>query len=192
LFGRSFARDFAKNRSDKKNRLTMATSSPAATVAPAISATLAPRRSSKLLIGIVIAVGLIAAGGAAAYVFLPRFMGAASTETAKAPTPEKPIFLTLEPLTVNLQSEGRGRFLQIGMAVRVRDEQTKAQLVEFMPEVRSRLLLLLSNRAPESVVAPEDKAKLAEEIRKALSTPLAPDTPELGISSVSFNTFVVQ
>ena len=68
----------------------------------------------------------------------------------------------LDPLTVNLQSEGRGRFLQIGMALRVRDEQTKAQLVEFMPEVRSRLLLLLSNRAPDSIVSPEDKAKLAE------------------------------
>ena len=158
----------------------MATSSSAANAIPADTGS---RRSSKLLIGLLIAAGLVVAGGAA-YVLVPRFMGSPATaEAAKAPVPEKPIFLMLDPLTVNLQ---------IGMALRVRDEQTKAQLVEFMPEVRSRLLLLLSNRAPDSIVSPEDKAKLAEEIRKALSTPLTAGSPELGISSVSFNTFVVQ
>jgi flagellar FliL protein len=66
--------------------------------------------------------------------------------------PEKPIFVALEPLTVNLQSEGRPRFLHVGMALKVRDEQAKAQIVEFMPELRSRLLMLLSNRPPESLV----------------------------------------
>ncbi|RSZ47267.1 MULTISPECIES: flagellar basal body-associated protein FliL [unclassified Variovorax] len=154
----------------------------------------APGRSPKLLIWIVVAVGLIAAIGAAAYFLLPRFTGgAASTaEAAKPATPEKPIFVMLEPLTVNLQAEGRSRFLQIGMALRVRDEHTKSQIVEFMPELRSRLLVLLSNRPPESLVTPEDKAKLADEIRKALNAPLTPETPELGISSVSFNIFVVQ
>lgn len=170
----------------------MATSNPAATAA---SATLpAPRRSSKLLIGLAIAVGLVAVS-AAAYVFVPRFMNAsasASAEPAKPPAPEKPIFLALEPLTVNLQSEGRPRFLQIGMALRVPDEHTKAQIVEYMPELRSRLLMLLSNRTPDTLVTPEGKAKLAEEIRTALNTPLAAGQPPLGISNVSFNTFVVQ
>ena len=28
---------------------------------------------------------------------------------------EKPIFVTMEPLTVNLQSEGRGKFLHVGI-----------------------------------------------------------------------------
>lgn len=171
----------------------MASSSPAATVAPAASAMPAPRRFPKLLIGLVVAVGVIAAAGAAAYVFLPRFMGAGATaEAARPPAPEKPIFLMLEPLTVNLQSEGRSRFLQIGMALRVRDEHAKAQIVEFMPELRSRLLVVLSNRPPESLVTPEDKARLAEEIRTTLNAPLTPETPELGIASVSFNSFVVQ
>lgn len=172
----------------------MASSSPVATAASLSAASPAPRRSSKLLIALVIVIG-IAAAGAAAYVFIPRLTGGAAapaTEAAKAPTPEKPIFVMLDPLTVNLQSEGRSRFLQIGMALKVRDEQTKAHIVEFMPELRSRLLVLLSNRPPESLVTPEDKARLAEEIRKALNAPLAAEMPELGIASVSFNTFVVQ
>lgn len=168
----------------------MATSSPVATAA-ASAAQPASRRSSKLLIGLVIAFG-IAAAGAAAYAFLPRFMGTPAAEVAKAPAPAKPIFVMLDPLTVNLQSEGRSRFLQIGMALKVRDEQAKAQIVEFMPELRSRLLVLLSNRPPESLVTSDDKAKLAEEIRGALNAPLAAGMPELGIASVSFNSFVVQ
>jgi len=170
----------------------MAPPTSVANAAPASASLPPPRRSPKLLIGIVLAVGLLAAAGAAAYVFLPHFTGAASAETAKPPVPEKPIFVMLDPLTVNLQSEGRSRFLQIGMALRVRDEHAKAQIVEFMPELRSRLLVQLSNRAPESLVTPEDKARLAEEIRTALNAPLTPQTPELGISSVSFNIFVVQ
>jgi|UniRef100_UPI000D375536 flagellar FliL protein len=169
----------------------MATSSSAATAVPAAQP--ASKRSSKLLIGLAVVVGLVAVGGAA-YTFVPRFMTASSSapEAAKPPPAEKPIFLALEPLTVNLQSEGRPRFLQIGMALRVPDEHTKAQIVEYMPELRSRLLLLLSNRTPDSLVTPEDKAKLAEEIRKTLNGPLAPQQPALGITSVSFNTFVVQ
>ena len=168
----------------------MATSTPVATAVPAPKA---PRRFSKLLIGLLVALGL-AAVAAAAYTFIPRFMNTSSAgaEPAKAAEPEKPIFLMLEPLTVNLQSEGRSRFLQIGMALRVPDEKTKAQIVEYMPELRSRLLMLLSNRTPDTLVTPEGKAKLAEEIRTTLNTPLAAGQPPLGISNVSFNTFVVQ
>ncbi|MDP9878966.1 flagellar FliL protein [Variovorax boronicumulans] len=171
----------------------MATSSPAATAAASVATDPpASRRTSKLLIGLVAVLGL-AVAGPAAYVFvLPRFTEHAAAETAKAPVPEKPIFLLLEPLTVNLQSEGRSRFLQIGMALKVRDEQAKAQIVEFMPELRSRLLVLLSNRPPESLVTSEDKARLATEIHSALNAPLAEGLPELGIASVSFNSFVVQ
>ena len=158
-----------------------------ATNTPVTAAPAAPR-SSKLLIGLLVGVGLLAAG-AAAYIFVgPRFTQA---ESAK-PVPEKPIFVTLEPLTVNLQGEGRGKFLHVGMALRVRSEPSKAQIVEFMPELRSRALMLLSNRSADSLVSPEDKAKLAEEIRVELNRPLNSQLPEQGITSVAFNTFVVQ
>lgn len=153
-----------------------------------VTAAPAAPRSSKLLIGLLVGVSLLAAG-AAAYIFVgPRLTQA---EAAK-PMPEKPIFVTLEPLTVNLQGEGRGKFLHVGMALRVRGEPSKAQIVEFMPELRSRALLLLSNRSADSLVSPEDKAKLAEEIRVELNRPLNSELPEQGITSVAFNTFVVQ
>jgi flagellar FliL protein len=78
------------------------------------------------------------------------------------------------------------------MALKVRSEPAKAQIVEFMPELRSRALMLLSNRAPDTLVSTDDKEKLAEEIRVELNRPLTKDLPEQGIAGVSFNTFVVQ
>ncbi|MDM0104355.1 flagellar basal body-associated protein FliL [Variovorax sp. J22R24] len=168
----------------------MASSPPVANVAN--GATAPAPRSSKLLIGLLVGVSLIAAA-AVGYVFVIGPKAAhTTTEAAKPVVPEKPIFVTLEPLTVNLQGEGRGKFLHIGMSLKVRDEPAKAQIVEFMPELRSRVLLLLSNRLPESLVSTEDKSKLAEEIRTELNRPLADNLPSQGIASVSFNTFVVQ
>ncbi|KLN52246.1 flagellar basal body-associated protein FliL [Variovorax paradoxus] len=164
----------------------MATSPPVA-LAPVPSS---PARPSKLWIVLLIVAlaGALAAGG----YFLLRQRASAEPAAAAAPVPEKPIFVTLEPLTVNVQSEGRGRFLHVGIALKVRNEQAKARIVEFMPEIRSRVLLLLSNRPPESLVTTEDKARLAEEIRVELSRPLGAGLPPQEIASVSFSTFVVQ
>jgi flagellar FliL protein len=150
-------------------------------------------RSSKLKIVIPVAVVVCALAGGGGYYFMSqRSASASAAPAAPPPAPEKPIFVTLEPLTVNVQSEGRSRFLHVGMALKVRDEQAKGHVMEYMPEVRSRLLLLLSNRPPESLVTTEDKARLAEEIRLELSRPLGPGLPAQEIGSVSFNTFVVQ
>jgi flagellar FliL protein len=135
-------------------------------------------------------VAVVAAAGGGYYLMNQR--EAAAPAAPAAAVPEKPIFVTLEPLTVNVRSDGRPRFLHVGMALKVRDEQTKARITEFMPEVRSRLLLLLSNRPPESLVTTEDKARLAEEIRFELSRPLGAGIPPQEIASVSFNTFMVQ
>ncbi|GAA4348561.1 flagellar basal body-associated protein FliL [Variovorax defluvii] len=161
------------------------------TVTPAANAS---PRSSKLLIALLCVTSLAAiAGGSFALSRSSLFANdAAASPAPKAAPAAKPIFVTLEPLTVNVQSEGRSRFLHIGMSLKVSDEQAKAQLVEFMPELRGRLLLLLSNRQPDTLLSTEDKAKLAEEIRAELNRPLSANAAPQAIASVSFNTFVVQ
>lgn len=166
----------------------MATSPPVALASPAAAAP----RSSKLKIVIPAAVLACGLAGGGYYLMSQRAPGAAAESAAPALVPDKPIFVTIEPLTVNVQSEGRARFLHVGMALKVRNEQAKAHVIEYMPEVRSRLLLLLSNRPPESLVTTEDRARLAEEIRLELSRPLAAGFPPQEIGSVSFNTFMVQ
>jgi flagellar FliL protein len=148
-----------------------------------------PARAPKLLIAALVAVSLCAV--ALATYAITRGQPA-TAEPPAVQALDKPIFVTLEPLTVNVQTEGRSRFLHVGVALKVRDEQAKAQIVEFMPELRSRALLLLSNRQPDSLVSTEDKARLADEILAELNRPLGDALPPQGITSVSFNTFVVQ
>ena len=160
----------------------MATSTAPVSAAPS-------SRSPKLLINVLGAVTVCALAGGG-YFYLAANKKAEAEPVAKVA--EKPIFVALEPFTVNLQSEGRARFLHLGIALKVKDEKAKAQVVEFMPELRSRVVLLLSNRQPETLVAPEDKAKLAEEIRTAINAPLSADLQPQGVNGVSFNTFVVQ
>ena len=129
------------------------------------------------------------AAGGPGYIFPPPKATAAE---AAAPVIEKPIYVTVEPLTVNLQGEGRPKFLHMGMALKVRNAQASAQLLEYMPELRSRVLLLLSNRTPDSLMSTDDRIRLAEEIRTELNRPLGENLPAQGVVSISFNTFVVQ
>lgn len=157
---------------------------PTTATAPAPAAA----KSPKLLIGVVLAISLAALGVA----------GYAMTRTQHADSPkevaaaEKPIFITMEPLTVNLLAEGRPRFLHVGMSLKVRDEKAKAQVMEFMPELRSRALMLMSNRQPDSMMTAEDKTRLAGEIQTELNRPLSEGLPPQAVYGVSFNAFVVQ
>src|SRR5688572_32682200 len=91
-----------------------------------------PARAPKLLIAALVAVSLCAV--ALATYAITRGQPA-TAEPAAVQALDKPIFVTLEPLTVNVQTEGRSRFLHVGVALKVRDEQAKAQIVEFKPEL---------------------------------------------------------
>jgi flagellar FliL protein len=149
----------------------------------------APQSRSKLnlvLVALLALAVLTIAGGAAAY--LGRTQGSA----AAAPAPAPPIFVTLEPVTVNLQSTGRSRFLHVGLTFKAEDAKSQARMTEYLPEVRSRLLTLLSNRDADSLLTPEDKNRLAAEILAAVNLPLAPTLPPQRITSVMFTAFVLQ
>lgn len=130
----------------------------------------------------------LAAGGGATFYALRGN----AVQAAPAPKPVKPIFVTLEPLTVNVQAEARQRFLHVGVTLKVNDEEAQARINEAMPELRSRLLLLLSNRDPAGLASVPDKLALAEAIRNELNRPVAKGLPPQGIEGVGFTAFVLQ
>ena len=149
-----------------------------------------PKKSKRGLILIALAaLAVVGGGGAAAYYYL---MGNQHhTQVAVAP-PETPIFVPLEPFTVNLQSDDHDRFLHVGMTLKVADVKSQAQITEYLPETRSRILMLLSNRKSETLLTADDKIQLATEIRKVLNKPLTDSQPSQHITNVLFTTFVVQ
>jgi len=149
-----------------------------------------PKKSKRGLILITLAaLVVLGGGGAAAYFYL---MGNQHHTQVAVVVPEAPIFVALEPFTVNLQSDDQARFLHVGMTLRVADIKTQAQITEYLPETRSRVLMLLSNRKSDTLLTADDKIQLAVEIRKALNKPLIAKQPPQHITDVLFTTFVVQ
>lgn len=150
----------------------------------------APSRKLRPVLFILLALVVAAGAAGAAYYYLRGSQDA--TAQAAAKPPQDPIFVALEPFTVNLQPNGRNRFLHVAVTLKVSDIKSQALLVQYMPEVRSRVLTTLSNRASESLVTAEEKNLLATEILTVLNRPFAANLPSAAISSAMFTTFMLQ
>ena len=158
----------------------MATSTPEVT----------PPRKRKLgLLLLLAALGMGIAGAAGAYYYF-YYLNQARTPVVAVPT--APIFVALEPFTVNLQPGGRSRFLHVGVTLKVTDAKSQALIVQYLPEVRSRVLTVLSNRQADALVAAADKAQLAVDLMAALNLPFAPTMAPQKIASVMFTAFMLQ
>lgn len=144
-------------------------------------------RGKLVLAGIVLAAAL----GAGSF-FLGSLLSDRQPAVAAAPVTPAPIFVTLDAFTVNLKAEDGDRFLHTGLSVKVSDAQTQARIAEYLPEARSRILLLLSAKNPADLATVEGKQHLAQEIKQAVSRPFAPSLPAQQILDVLFTSFVVQ
>lgn len=149
---------------------------------------------------IVLLILLCSAGGAAAAYFLldsgklasliPSKSEPAEAAPVKAPTPR---FVPISPFTVNLQGDPVGqRLLYIGLSLKVGDAATEALLKEHMPEVRSRLLMLMASQKASELITPAGKDALTAQILALFNTPLTSPQPPLAIDGVLFSDFIVQ
>jgi len=150
---------------------------------------------------IVLLILLCSAGSAAGAYFLlgsgklDNLLGS-SAEAGTAAAPVKsptPLFVPISPFTVNLQgSPGEQRLLYIGLALKVGNAATEALLKEHMPEVRSRLLMLMASQKAEELVTPAGKEALTAQILGLFNAPLTTPQAPLAIDGVLFSDFIVQ
>lgn len=137
----------------------------------------------------------IAAAGAAGYSWWSQQQSQTTAAGEKPPTPEpSPVFMPLETFTVNLVTSDHSldRVLYIGFTLRLPDEETRSQLNDFLPEVRSRLLMLLSRQTAESLASEAGKQRLIEDIKQVLNPPLIKDQPAQVVSDVLFTAFILR
>ncbi|MBD3895223.1 flagellar basal body-associated protein FliL [Halomonas sp. ML-15] len=113
-----------------------------------------------------------------------------AVEDSRAPAP---IFVDINPFTVNLQSRHYDqRLLYVGLSLRVGNETTRELIEEHMPQVRSRLLMLLSSQQAEELTSPEGKQQLSAEILALFDQPLTDPQPSLMVNDVLYTEFIVQ
>ncbi|ARU31671.1 flagellar basal body-associated protein FliL [Sulfuriferula sp. AH1] len=154
----------------------------------------APAGKSKktlfIIIGIVLV--LIAGGGGAAWYFMHQ-SGGPNTKQAE---PEKPpVFVTLDNFTVNLSAEDGGdgdKYLQVALTLQVPEEKDAENIKSHMPQVRSRILLLLSSKQASELLTSDGKSKLMKEIVSEINKPFVPKGESQKVSSVFFTSFVIQ
>lgn len=147
-----------------------------------------------LIILIVAAVVLLAAGGGAAWYFMHAQKAAHDgQEEAKPETkPGKPpVFVKLEPFTVNLATDGEEHMLQTDIELKVADAKATETVKAHMPEIRNTLLLLLSSKTAGALASAEGKQKLSGEIKAQINKALHVKEDE-GVSGVFFTSFVIQ
>ncbi|MGR4067908.1 flagellar basal body-associated protein FliL [Billgrantia sp. C5P2] len=151
--------------------------------------------SSKLLWLMILLVLLsTAAAGAAIYMVMNNRNGGdeGNLQTQQVER-QAPIFVKIDPFTVNLADDNFGsRLLYAGISLKVGNDETREILNEHMPQVRSRLLMLFSGKQASELTTPNGKRHLSQEVIAMLSEPLTEPQPSLEIQDVLFTEFIVQ
>ncbi len=139
----------------------------------------APKSKKKFIIIIVALVALLGVVGGAALLLMKDKNPPA--ETAKVETPKDPKFIPLEAFTVNLQKEESDQYLQISITLKVMEPELEDKIKAVLPEIRSKLNLLLSSKRPSELATVAGKKKLAIDIATEANSVLgihnAPESP---------------
>jgi flagellar protein FliL len=184
----------------------------------------APKKSKKgLLIAIAAIVLVVVVGGAAAF-FLMKGKPAAEegdeegdeppAKVEKAKKAKKghedapPVFVKLEAFTVKLQTEQQEAYLQAVPELRVLDAHIGDKIKQYTPEIRHKLLLILSGKKTSDVSTPQGVQRLANEMRVTINAIIEPPPPrkkgkepeepgdvagpEEPVQAVLFTSFIVQ
>lgn len=181
---------------------------------PAEEGAEAPKKSKKLLIIILAAVLVVVlAGGGAAFFLLkgdhPEDEEAAEeTEKPakkKAAKKEKkdhpPVFISMEPFTVNLIPETGDQYLQVVLALEMEDALAEADIKTQMPKIRNNITLLLSSKKASELMPKEGKEKLADSLKDEINSIVEPPVknkkgelvaPDGPVQSVLFTSFIIQ
>lgn len=145
------------------------------------SAAAAPAKAGKKrLLMMAIAVAALLGGGAWWYLQGSTGDAGNAEEKTKVAPALPPVYVALEPFTVNLQPEEVGsQYMQIGITLKIAGQVLADKLKEQMPEVRNRLLLTLSSKKASEIMAPEGKTRLAKDLQLDVTRILDPEAAKV-------------
>lgn len=141
--------------------------------------------SKKLLvIGSVVLV--LAVGGAGGFVYMQKANAATELDEDEASgsakvehtvaNKEAPVYVPLESLVANVKDASGIRMAQMSITLVVDNAKTQERVKQFIPGIRSGLLLLVSDYSGDELLSREGKERLKKDIanvvRKAMGLPL--------------------
>ena len=150
------------------------------------------KKSKKKLFALLGAALLVLGGGGAGAWYFLGHQDEAHAAEAEAEPPAAPVFVRLESFTVNLQPADEERYLQVEIVLRVPNDEQSEIFKQHMPEVRNRLLILLSSKHAEELIPAEGKEKLMQEIVSAMKKPFTAKAKTQEVGGVFFTSFIIQ
>ena len=150
------------------------------------------QKKSKLPLIIIAAVVVLALAGGGAWFFLKGDSGEVD-EKAKAKTSAIeaiPVYMAIDTLTVNLKDSRQ--YLQLTISLQLKNTEDSGLIKLYMPQVRTRALIILSNKKPEDVISAEGKLALLEELKTITEKPFTEKLDPIEILDVSFTSFIIQ
>jgi flagellar FliL protein len=132
----------------------------------------------------------------------PQQMAANTPPTAQAIPPDhkaapsaapvaaegESVLVELKPFVVNLQDERRSRYLRIAIQLDIVGAKWEEEIQKRLPQVRNRLLFLLSNKTVDEISSVDGKYRLQEEIVQHVNETLE----KAIVQKVYFTDFIVQ
>ena len=128
-----------------------------------------PKSKRKLLLIVVLLVLIIGLAGVGALVYLNK-QRAAQLDDEQIPVSSKvvaagpPTYLPLDNMVVNLADPGGERVAQVGVTLVLADAAASEKVKQYLPTIRSGVLMLISQRTSAELLQLEGKEKLARAI----------------------------
>ena len=149
------------------------------------------RKTKKnLLVAIVIAITSISAGAGGTW-YAMNILGneEPKSESLKA---ELTTFVDLDVFTVNLLPEQNDQYLQVGLSAKTRETAVIAEIKKQMPDIRNRILMLLSSQKATNLASIAGKQQLSRQITDEIKQSLSSSELQEDVLEVLFTSFVMQ
>lgn len=151
-----------------------------------------PKKSRKMLIIVGLLVLVLVLAGFGAFVYVSKQRAAAQFDQEEQPVEQHtregpPAYLPLDNMVVNLADPGGQRVAQIGITLELQDAAAIEKVKQYLPTIRSGILMLISQRTSDELLQREGKEKLAMDILREASRPFG-DVQEDSHSDGAKNT----
>ncbi len=147
----------------------------------------------RLIIMIVAALVLFAGGGGATFFLLSGDDEevAEAEEPAEVEVPDEPLYLDMKRILVNIEHEGRTRYVQVEMQLMSYDQEVIDQAFRDRPAIRDRLIILLNGQDFEALKTVAGKEALRAATLNTVNKTLGLTPPKV-VEEVYFENFVIQ
>ena len=132
----------------------------------AIDADIKPGKSKKRLVVMVVVLVLVIGAAAGAWVYISKKNASEADPEVPVHAAKKtpPVFLALDNMVVNLADPGGEKVAQVGITLELLDTKASDKVKIYLPSVRSKILLLISQRESVELLSLAGKEKLAADV----------------------------